>query len=84
MRFVLATFWYPPIKTPSGEIFIKPKTRLCLVRHGMIKGPGDTGFAVLPNCHWRGRLHYGISDPMPLFPEEAKRLTEETAVWRER
>lgn len=83
MRFVLATFWYPPIKTPSGEIFIKPKTRLCLVRHGMIKGPGDTGFVVLPKYR-RGHLHYGINKPMPLSLDEARRLTEEIAVWRER
>ena len=76
MRFVLATFWYPPIDTP-GEIFIKPKTRLCLVRHGMIKGPGHTGFVVLPKFHRRGHLHYGIRNPLPLSPEEAKRLLEE-------
>ena len=67
MRFVLATFWYPPIKTPSGEIFIKPKTRLCLVRHGMIKGPDHTGFVVLPRkVRSGGRYHFGINEPMPL------------------
>lgn len=73
-RFVWATFHYPSSTDEKGWItWPKPKRRLCIVRHGMIKGPEHTGFVPAG----RGfRPHFRINDPLPLRPDDAKRLLE--------
>ena len=83
MRLVWATFHYAPSTDQKGRMtWLKPKWRLCIVRHGcMIKGPDHAGFVAVHN---QFKQHFRINDPMPLFPEEARRLTEETTIWRER